>query len=212
MFKPSEKQQKIFDTWKDTDKNILINAVAGSGKTTTLLELLKYCKYRTLFLAFNKSVQEEIQSKIDEGKLRQGKALTMHSLGLSAINHKFNKVVIKNGKNFDLIKLVQNKYKSIFKYMKWEEKLKLSYTLMDMSDIARLFLTDDIEEIKKHMQSMDKNFFSHKDIVTLWASLIEFREESYTGKVVVIDFNDMIYLAAREKLHIPIEPYYLMVD
>lgn len=212
MFKPSSKQQKIFDTWNKTDKNILINAVAGSGKTTTLLELLQFCKYRTLFLAFNKSVQEEIQGKIDEKGLKQGKALTMHSLGLSAIRKHYKKVVIKNGKNFDLIKLVQNKHKSIFKYMKWEEKLKLSYTLMDMSDIARLFLTDDINEIKKHMQSMDKNFVTHKDIVSLWSSFISFREASYNSNTVVIDFNDMIYLAARDKLHIPVEPYYLMVD
>jgi len=175
MFKPSDKQQKIFDTWNDTDKNILINAVAGSGKTTTLLELLKYCKYRTLFLAFNKSVQEEIQSKIDEKKLGQGKALTMHSLGLSAIREHYKKVVIKNGKNFDLLKLVQTKHKSIFKYMKWEDKLKLSYTLMDMNDISRLFLTDDMGEIKKHLQSMDKNFVNHKDIVSLWSSFINFR-------------------------------------
>lgn len=212
MFKPSSKQQKIFDTWNNTDKNILINAVAGSGKTTTLLELLKYCKYRTLFLAFNKSVQEEIQGKIDEKKLAQGKALTMHSLGLSAIRKHYKKVVIKNGKNFELLKLVQDKHKSTFKYMKWEDKLKLSYTLMDMNDISRLFLTDDMEEIKKHLQSMDKNFVTHKNIVSLWASFVNFREASYNANTVVIDFNDMIYLAAREKLYIPVEPYYLMVD
>ena len=212
MFKPSDKQQKIFDTWNNTDKNVLINAVAGSGKTTTLIELLQFCKYRTLFLAFNKSVQEEIQGQIDEKGLTQGKALTMHSLGLSAIRKKYGKVVIKNGKNFELLKSLQTKHKSIFRYMKWEEKLKLSYTLMDMNDIARLFLTDDLTEIKKHLQSMDKNFVSHKDIVSLWSSFVSFREKSYTGKTVVIDFNDMIYLAARENLHIPVEPYYLMVD
>jgi DNA helicase-2/ATP-dependent DNA helicase PcrA len=215
MFKPSTKQQAIFDTWNNTDKNVLINAVAGSGKTTTLIELLKYCKYRTLFLAFNKSVQEEIQSQIDAKGLTQGKALTMHSLGLSAIRQHYkgkSKVVIKNGKNFELLKLLQAKHKSIFKYMKWEDKLKLSYTLMDMNDISRLFLTDNMDEIKKHLQSMDKNFVSHKDIVSLWASFVSLREKSYTAKTVVIDFNDMIYLAARDKLYIPVEPYYLMVD
>lgn len=215
MFKPSDKQQKIFDTWNDTDKNILINAVAGSGKTTTLLELLQYCKYKTLFLAFNKSVQEEIQSKIDEKGLKQGKAMTMHSLGLSAIRQHYkgkSKVVIKNGKNFELLKQIQNKHKTTFKYMKWEDKLKLSYTLMDMNDISRLFLTDNIDAIKKHLQSMDKNFVEHKNIVSLWASFVDFREKSYTEKTVIIDFNDMIYLAARDKLYIPVEPYYLMVD
>lgn len=212
MFKASDRQQNIFDTWDKTDENILINAVAGSGKTTTLLELLTHCKYKTLFLAFNKSVQEEIQSKIDTRGLRQGKALTMHSMGLSAIRNHYNKVVIKNGKNFDLIKLVQNSYSKVFKYMKWEDKLKLSYTLMDMNDISRLFMTDDLQEIKKHMLSMDKNFVDHKKIVSLWASLISFREATYKDKVVTIDFNDMIYLAAREKLLIPLDPYYLMVD
>lgn len=212
MFKPSDRQQKIFDTWNNTDKNILINAVAGSGKTTSLLQLLKYCKYRTLFLAFNKSVQEEIQSKIDEKGLSQGKALTMHSLGLSAIRGHYKKVIIKNGKNFDLLKSVQGKHKNTFKFMKWEDKLKLSYTLMDMNDISRLFLTDDIEKIKKYLRSMDKGFVNHKDILSLWLSFVEFREKSYTSQTVVIDFNDMIYLAARENLKIPVDPYYLMVD
>mgnify|MGYP002141812387 CR=1 FL=1 len=29
---PSEKQQKIYDTWQNEDCNILVQAVAGSGK------------------------------------------------------------------------------------------------------------------------------------------------------------------------------------
>lgn len=31
-FKPSKYQQAIFDTWQNTKKNILVGAVAGSGK------------------------------------------------------------------------------------------------------------------------------------------------------------------------------------
>lgn len=214
MFKPSEKQQEIFDTWNTTDSNILINAVAGSGKTTTLLELLQYCKYRTLFLAFNKSVQEEIQSKIDEKGLKQGKSMTMHSLGLMAIRHHYKgkKVVIQSGKNFDIIKKLQAQNKPIFKKMYWKDKLALSYTLMDMNDISRLFLTNDIPEIKKHLKSMDKSFTVHKDIVSLWLGFVKLREASYKEKNIVIDFNDMIYLAARDNLKIPLDPYYLMVD
>lgn len=212
MFKPSDKQQKIFDVWDTTSKNILISAVAGSGKTTTLLQILERCKYRTLFLAFNKSVQEEIQSKIEDKGLGQGKALTLHSLGLSAIRKKYRKVVIKSGKNFDLIKTFQAKNKKVFKKMTWEEKLKFSYFFMDMSDVSRLFMTDSLVEIKKRLLSMDKNYYAHAEIRSLWASFLKIREESYVGPTIVIDFNDMIYLAAREKLHIPIEPYYLMVD
>ena len=85
MFSPSQRQLDIFSIWQNRDTNILINAVAGSGKTTTLLQLLELCNSKTLFLAFNKSIQEEIQSKIDIKGLRQGKSMTLHSLGLLAI-------------------------------------------------------------------------------------------------------------------------------
>ena len=212
MFIPSEKQQNIFDVWTNGDSNILINAVAGSGKTTTLLKLLEYCDLKTLFLAFNKSVQQEIQQKIDDRGLTQGKSMTMHSLGLSAIKNKYRGYSIKNGKNFDLLKKLQNKNKSLFKGMRWEDKLKLSYTLMDMNDISRLFLTDDISDIKKHLLSMDKVMHSSSFIPQLWEDFIEIRKASYEGTYIQIDFNDMIYLPVYKDLHIPIDPYYLMID
>lgn len=31
-FKPSKYQQAVFDMWQNTNKNILVGAVAGSGK------------------------------------------------------------------------------------------------------------------------------------------------------------------------------------
>ena len=48
-----------------TNQNLVINAVAGSGKTTTLIE---YAKSRTansriLYLAFNKTVKTEAIQK-----------------------------------------------------------------------------------------------------------------------------------------------------
>ena len=212
MFAPSIRQKAVFNEWKTTDNNILLAAVAGSGKTTTLLELLKICKYKTLFLAFNKTVKEEIQKRIEDKGLSQGKAMTLHSLGLMAVRKKYKKVFIKNGKNFDLVKEVQNINYQTFKGMKWGDKLKLSYTLMDMNDISRLFLTDDLGEIKKHMLSMDKTFTDHEDIISLWSDFLQLREESYSGTSITIDFNDMIYLTAHNNLRIPIDPYYLMID
>ena len=97
MFEPSQRQLDIFSIWQNRNSNILINAVAGSGKTTTLLQLLELCKYKTLFLAFNKSIQEEIQQKIESRGLKQGKAMTLHSLGLMAIRENCRKIKINNG-------------------------------------------------------------------------------------------------------------------
>ena len=51
--------------------------------------ILERSEYRTLFLAFNKSIQEEIQAKIEERGFQHAKAMTIHSLGLSAIRNTF---------------------------------------------------------------------------------------------------------------------------
>lgn len=211
MFEPSQRQLDIFSIWQNRNSNILINAVAGSGKTTTLLQLLELCKYKTLFLAFNKSIQEEIQHKIESRGLKQGKAMTLHSLGLMAIRENCRKIKINNGKNFDLIKQLAEKNRR-FKRIPWQERLKLSYTIMDMNDVSRLFLTNDFNEIKKHLLSMDKNITLHDDLSIFWEDFVELREQSYQESVINIDFNDMIYLPVIKNFHIPIDPVYLMID
>ena len=76
------------------DDNLKINAVAGSGKTTTLIE---YAKSRNpnskiLYLAFNKSVKNEAQQKFKSFKLNNVEILTAHSLAYRNVieNHKFS--------------------------------------------------------------------------------------------------------------------------
>ena len=71
--------------------NIKINAVAGSGKTTTIIE---YAKARPesakiLYLAFNKSVKIEAEKKFAEKGLLNVKVETAHSLA-------YKKVVPRN--------------------------------------------------------------------------------------------------------------------
>lgn len=211
-FVPSQRQLDIFSIWQNRDSNILINAVAGSGKTTTLLQLLEHCEYKTLFLAFNKSVQEEIQAKIDKRGLTQGKSMTMHSLGLSAIRKSFRKFRINNGKNYEILKKVQENNKPTLRRYTWKDRVKIGYTLMDMNDVSRLFLTDDIAIIARHFLSMDKVMFSFEHLEELWSDFIEYRNEYYTGNTIEIDFTDMIYVPVLKGLHIPVDPYYLMID
>ena len=68
-FELSNYQQDILDYVKLSRGNLLIDAKAGSGKTSTLLliadELIKSNK-KCLFLSFNKSIVEELQYKKPE--------------------------------------------------------------------------------------------------------------------------------------------------
>ena len=67
-------QTAIFNLIEDPNGgNAIIEAVAGSGKTTTIVEGVKRARGTTIFLAFNKSIAEELKS-------RGVNARTFHSL------------------------------------------------------------------------------------------------------------------------------------
>ena len=75
-------QQAIFES----RGSIKINAVAGSGKTTTLLEYAsRQTGKRILYLAFNKSVETEATAKLQSLGLAHVDVKTAHALAYRAI-------------------------------------------------------------------------------------------------------------------------------
>lgn len=96
-FELSEYQKRILDFIKYENGNLLVDAKAGSGKTSTLVliadEIIKQNK-KCLFLAFNKSIVEELKTKIisDSCQIK-----TLHSLGLSFLRSFLYK---KHGENY----------------------------------------------------------------------------------------------------------------
>lgn len=85
-FTPSTYQQKVFDFIEKGQGNAVINAVAGSGKTTTLMEAIKRIPtdQSILLLAFNKSIVGELKERTafyDNVDVK-----TLHSLGFSVLN------------------------------------------------------------------------------------------------------------------------------
>ena len=210
----SIEQEAIFHTWRTESSNLVIKAVAGSGKTTTLLKLLEMSQYRTLFLAFNKSIQEEITARTQH--ISQAKAMTLHSLGLLAIRNwaSLNQkhIIIRNNKNWEIIKAFESMNKIRMHRLGATERMKLYYNLMEMNDISRIFCTNDYFEIREFMKNMDK-IVINTDIQMEWLEFLELRQETYEEKHVVIDFYDMIFLPATlTDMIIPIQPYNLFVD
>lgn len=82
-------QREIFDAILSTKHNIIIEAVAGSGKTTTMVEAInRLCEAQSsksiLALAFNKSIATELQRRLPSTV----SAMTFHALGLSTFKVK----------------------------------------------------------------------------------------------------------------------------
>lgn len=70
-------QSAIFEEVSSTNDNLLIEALAGAAKTSTLVELAKLLTGNTLSLAFNKKIADEMQVRMPRGVQCQ----TLNSLG-----------------------------------------------------------------------------------------------------------------------------------
>lgn len=212
----SANQEAIYNCFQNEDKNILINSVAGSGKTTTLMGIVEKCEYRTLFLAFNKSIQQEISEKIKDEGFSHAKALTLHSLGLMSVRT-YYKPVINNNKKWDIINIFQKVHKGDLRRMSYKEKMHLIFSLMDMLDVYRIYMPTTFQGLLDSMMSMNKVVKDeHNKLEFYWNHVKEIYQEltfKARGEKIEIDFLDMIYIPTKHpEIEIPVKTYYLLID
>jgi superfamily I DNA/RNA helicase len=88
----SAEQKKIF-TWFETGEgNLIVRARAGTGKTTTIIAALDFApEEKILLAAFNKTIAQELQSRITNGRVQ---AKTLHGLGYSFIRKAWGNVSV----------------------------------------------------------------------------------------------------------------------
>lgn len=76
--KPTKEQQKIINNIKRKN-NVIVNAVAGSGKTTTILSLAKQLSNKKiLLLTYNKKLKIETKEKIEKNNIKNIDIFTFH--------------------------------------------------------------------------------------------------------------------------------------
>jgi len=194
-FKPSKYQLEIFNTYNTTNKNIVVSAVPGSGKTTTILELLKFTPiYRkTIFVAFNKSIVEELRKKVP----KHIKVQTMHSLGMRALYKYYdNNIVLDDSKMFKIAIKLQNFFEidkqKLFPYID---------NLIKITNLYRLRLETDFSAIDEIISYYNVEIIGNesKDAKTLLKAYYQYnRNWRAEGEKFLIDFVDMVYLPAKD--------------
>jgi DNA helicase-2/ATP-dependent DNA helicase PcrA len=88
----SAQQQAIFEWFAGPtlDKNLVVRARAGTGKTTTILEGIDRApEAKILLCAFNKRIAEELQSKL---RNPAGEVKTLHSVGFQFVRRNWTNV------------------------------------------------------------------------------------------------------------------------
>lgn len=198
MTKLSPYQQSILKEFRESNKNILINAVPGSGKTFMLLLLLNEIRSNksTIFLAFNKNIVEELKSKITR---RDTEISTLHSLGCKSIyaNYRGN-VQVNDGKLYNIFMKNQDK----FSFKKKTRFSKYINNLKQIIDMFKYNLYEDFnDEIVEHIvdyYNVDCIGDEFHDVFILF-ELYEAYNKNYKiyGEKFIIDFSDMIYLPVK---------------
>lgn len=188
-FKPSQHQQRLFDEITNTTNSILVSAVAGSGKTTSIvksLELLPNNK-DIIFLAFNKSIVKELSEKVPKNV----QVSTLHSFGCSTLFRHYGKIVISEDKIYSLAVKMSHEWN----LPKTENIYVYCHRVRQLCDIMRQTLvTDDEEAIFELSLKYNIDVFSTE--IEHAIKVVEKADKSLDK----IDFVDMIYQLAKRNL------------
>src|ERR1700756_3082304 len=103
-FVPSPQQAAFINEALDGTSSIVLVAVAGAGKTTTILQAVQKMRGSSIILAVNKKIAEEIKSKLQKAGVdgKKAEASTVHAIGLR--NYR---------KTFPNVRVVQDKVANI---------------------------------------------------------------------------------------------------
>lgn len=187
-------QQNVFDFVTNGNGNAVISAVAGSGKTTTIVECAKRIP-RTksvLFLAFNKSIASELSQRLSI--YRNVNCATLHSHGFKAILKGNGKTNVFNGKYYTYITENIDTLSNTLS-VDTEDSVKRAYirNIANLLDKCRINLikADDLKGIENI--ALHHSIDVLADEINVVATLLE---TAYTLKLgEKIDFTDMLTLA-----------------
>ena len=189
-FKPTSEQQRIFKFIQKRPENIVIEAYAGAGKTTTIVEAVKLLPKdkNIMFLAFNKHIQEELKTRLPE----HVRCYTSHGLGMSAIKRKYGDKI-----QFDEFKVDKHINKKIKRWgvneeFSHEDKFIYLNEMKKLVNLCRLSLTLDKKWIPYVAERYEINKFKKERDVSRVLKVLD----SITQDRKTFDYTDMVYLPA----------------
>lgn len=195
MVKFSNYQNDFFGQ-AEANGHILLNAVAGSGKTFSILEFMKRTKGKSIFVAFNKSIANELASKVPA----HVESSTLHSFGLKAIRKRFGYIKVDGAK---VDKLLQKYPATSFKPdMTNQEKAVLFQQRKQIRDLVSIWKNTGIDYNNNDQVRSASDYYNINYDPNVLGSARSIMEKSIKS-TNWIDFDDMIYIPVAYDLDIP---------
>lgn len=191
----SPQQEAVYNALLHTQQNLAVAATAGSGKTTTIVAACKLLpkSSRRLFLAFNKSIVEELRKRLPEGV----RCDTLHAMGMKALQQRY-----RGGLRLNEFKTM-NYCDGPMRALQIEEKRKLGFKFMvrDLVDLARMTLCENtvpalLELADRYGLAIEEEAAKAVRVILDNLERYNFTELANPDEKRQIDFTDMVHLPA----------------
>lgn len=236
-FDPNEHQERILDVLLNTDDHLFIKALAGTGKTSTLVWLVKELVKRDMvkgqkiiYLAFNKSIQEELSVKLAGTGVP---AMTTHSFGFAALKRRLgDHIEPKRGmcaQNAFITCLLNDnglpKTAANMKKAKQLDEWRIKNAVLELVGYIKSwaifptrkdvwqFSAEQLAEIENLIAVYEIEFpqveFTPEDLVKYASRVVIALLPEPGQKIMEVDFDDMLYMPLC--LNLPFERYDLVL-
>lgn len=211
-FKPSSYQTDIFEFIRFGEGNAMVEAVAGSGKTTTIVMALRFTPptAQVAFVAFNAHIAKELKSRAPD----HVHVSTLHSLGFTNLKDRFPKLRRRDAVNANKLLNYLDGVLPMPERGAPQEERTAAWTaranMQKLVGLAKATLVDEtnraaIEQMIEHY-GIDLGD-DHERLVELLPGAIQWCVDNMDE----VDFDDMLWLPVR--LNLSLRKYdWLFVD
>ena len=194
QFNFSEEQKNIFNYAKNGINNVIIQAVAGAGKTTTLIECVKQLiehnkKVKILLLAHNKSTRDTLKERLGD-YIQNVKVFTLHGLAYRMYMEYFGEAPnIDDDKYINYInKNINNIASESYLELNHNKKMMYKSNLFELINKSRHNLKQSEREIYK-MAVRKYQIKLVSDECHLASKILKWGIENRE----IVDFQDLLY-------------------
>lgn len=190
---PTPEQQAIIDAARNTNENLLINALAGAAKTSTLVMIAHSLPSTPMLsLAFNKRIATEMSERLPGHVMCKTLNAIGHGVWATA---SAKRLTLDTKKSYSILKGIVDGFKKSEKSEAYESfsdtlkligKAKLAGYVPNKSPLGRRLVS--CEDFWSDLTEFDHEEIN-KDLVD--AALLQSIDQAYKG---TIDFDDQIYM------------------
>jgi DNA helicase II / ATP-dependent DNA helicase PcrA len=200
----SDKQQAIFAEVAQGAGNLIVTAVPGSGKTTTIVEAMKHVPQgkTVLAVAFNKAIAVEMGQKVPAGVV----VSTLHAHGMKAVTRAWGRVRVDGDKGRDIARRIANEnFQRVYNDGgdREAELREWALSLVKCVSLSKSYLASSSEAIQDVIDSHQIVPSENDDDRPEFIRQVKLALEACKTSKSSIDFDDMIWLPAVLGLAVP---------